>query len=281
MEILFENVQKVIKERPKNSHKGDYGRLLLIGGFYPYAGAIHLSAQAALAAGAGLVTVATERDAFSSLHALVPEAMALDIEDSERIEAMLAKQDLVLFGPGTEDSTRVRTILAYLLENLGPDQVLILDAGALRAFPFVKVDYACTLVFTPHQKEFEALTGLSLEQQTQDNNQQAVDRLGSSAYCILKKAGSELYQSGQVDFDKLTIGGPYQATAGMGDCLAGILAAFCAQFKKVTLRERLAAGLYLHSWVADQLAEERYVVQPSQISAKLPYYMKRIASSSN
>ena len=87
-----ENIlKKVIRKRPLDSHKGDYGRLLLIGGTYPYGGAIIMAALAAVNSGAGLVTVATDRENIAPLHSHLPEDMAFDLEEKERLTEQLAK----------------------------------------------------------------------------------------------------------------------------------------------------------------------------------------------
>ena len=91
-----ENIlKKVIRERPLDSHKGDYGRLLLIGGTYPYGGAIIMAALAAVNSGAGLVTVATDRENIAPLHSHLPEAMAFDLEEQDRLTE-LAESPLYL-----------------------------------------------------------------------------------------------------------------------------------------------------------------------------------------
>ena len=69
----------MIKPRLRESHKGSYGRVLLVGGLYPYGGAIIMAAVACVNSGAGLVTVATDRDNITALHAHLPEAMALTL----------------------------------------------------------------------------------------------------------------------------------------------------------------------------------------------------------
>lgn len=76
-------LKKVIIERPRSSHKGDYGRLLLIGGTYPYGGAIIMAALGAVRSGAGLVTVATDKENIPALHSHLPEAMALALMMSD------------------------------------------------------------------------------------------------------------------------------------------------------------------------------------------------------
>ena len=82
-------LQQVILSRQSDSYKGDYGRLLLIGGTYPYGGAIIMAALAAVHSGAGLVTVATDRENIPALHSQLPEAMAFAVTDQE----LLAEQN--------------------------------------------------------------------------------------------------------------------------------------------------------------------------------------------
>lgn len=91
---------------------------------------------------------------------------------------------------------------------------------------------------------------------------------------VLKKFQTEIYTADQIF--QLTIGGPYQATGGMGDTLAGMIAGFAGQFH-VSLEQAVLAAVYAHSAIADDLARERYVVVPTQISAEIPKLMHRYA----
>ena len=93
-------LKKVIQPRALNGHKGEYGRLLLIGGTYPFGGAIIMAAMAAIYSGAGLVTVATDKENIPSLHAQLPEAMAFDIRDEKLLKEQIQKADVLLIGPG-------------------------------------------------------------------------------------------------------------------------------------------------------------------------------------
>ena len=93
-------LKKVIIERPRSSHKGDYGRLLLMGGTYPYGGAIIMAAIAAVHSGAGLVTVATDQENIPALHSQLPEAMAFAVTDQELLTEQIAKAGVILLGPG-------------------------------------------------------------------------------------------------------------------------------------------------------------------------------------
>ena len=275
MKVIQESIlSDVVVKREPVSHKGHFGRVLLIGGFYPYGGAIIMAATGAVCSGAGLVTVATDAGNIVSLHAALPEAMALEVGDQERLVAEVAKSDVVLLGPGTAADDRTKGILSLLLGQMRPDQVLILDGGAIPAFAQLGRQTQARLVFTPHEKEFEDLTGLAIDQQTLEACQELVDRLPTGSLSLLKKHGTLVFESGSQEADQLDIGGPYQATGGMGDTLAGMATAFLSQFKQSGARDCLKAALYLHSMIARDLAQERYVVRPSEIARLIPIYMK-------
>ena len=85
MKVDDDLVRQVIRPRLRESHKGSYGRVLLVGGLYPYGGAIIMAAIACVNSGAGLVTVATDRENIIALHAHLPEAMAFGKEESEQL----------------------------------------------------------------------------------------------------------------------------------------------------------------------------------------------------
>ena len=274
-----ENILKrVIRVRPLDSHKGDYGRLLLIGGTYPYGGAIIMAALAAVNSGAGLVTVATDRENIAPLHSHLPEAMAFDLEEQDRLTEQLTKSDLVLIGPGLAENQLGLDILKKVFQTVAEQQILIMDGGAISLFskaalPFPKAQ----TVFTPHQKEWEGLSGLSLSDQTAAANQAAVNQLPLGSIVVQKKHGTTIYQSGQEQVFELTVGGPYQATGGMGDTLAGMIGAFAGQFKSSSLFERVAAATLLHSLIADDLSQEAYVVLPTAISRAISRWMKEMS----
>lgn len=274
-----ENILKrVIRERPLDSHKGDYGRLLLIGGTYPYGGAIIMAALATVNSGAGLVTVATDKDNIAPLHSHLPEAMAFDLEKQDRLTEQLIKSDVVLIGPGLAENQLGLNILQKVVQTMTEQQILIMDGGAISLFskgalPFPKAQ----TVFTPHQKEWEGLSGLSLSDQTAAANQAAVNQLPLGSIVVQKKHRTTIFQSGQEQAFELSVGGPYQATGGMGDTLAGMISAFAGQFKSSSLFERVAAATLLHSLIADELSQEAYVVLPTSISRAIPRWMKKMS----
>ena len=270
-------LKKVIIERPRSSHKGDYGRLLLIGGTYPYGGAIIMAALGAVRSGAGLVTVATDKENISALHSHLPEAMAFDIDDMQLLEQQLQKASVVLIGPGLVDDEHGEELLQTVFHYLSQEQTLILDGGALSIFANTGLKFPkAQLVLTPHQREWQVLSGLDLTSQGTEETGEALKSFPSGTILVQKGPATRIWQAGQPDCYQLSVGGPYQATGGMGDTLAGMIAGFAGQFPQVSLYERVTVATYLHSAIARELAEDNYVVLPTMISQHIPAFMKRI-----
>ena len=132
------------------------------------------------------------------------------------------------------------------------------------------------LILTPHQKEWERLSGLPISEQNEDNTQEALRRFPDQTVLVAKSHASKIYQGHQIGY--LNVGGPYQATGGMGDTLAGMIAAFVAQFP-ADLFASVAAATYLHSAIADELSKDAYVVLPSAISKAIPKWMKKLSEA--
>ena len=270
-------LEKVIVERSRNSHKGDYGRLLLIGGTYPYGGAIIMAALGAVRSGAGLVTVATDKENISALHSRLPEAMAFGLDDKELLEQQLEKANVVLVGPGLVDNERGEQLLQTVFDHLDQDQTLILDGGALSILARMGMKFPKVhLVLTPHQREWQVLSGLELTSQGAKETGEALVNFPSGTILVQKGPATRIWQAGQTDCYQLSVGGPYQATGGMGDTLAGMIAGFAGQFPQANLYERVTVATYLHSAIAQKLSEDNFVVLPTTISQHIPAFMKRI-----
>ena len=268
----------VIEPRPRVSHKGNFGKVLLIGGSYPYNGAIILSALASVHSGAGLVTVATEKDNIYALHSQLPEAMAFDLYDFSLLKQQIELADVLLIGPGLGESVLAGKILNLVLTGVQPHQSLVIDGSALNLLAQESSVHWRTqrLVLTPHQKEWERLSGLAISEQNEDNTQEALRRFPDQTVLVAKSHASKIYQGHQIGY--LNVGGPYQATGGMGDTLAGMIAAFVAQFP-ADLFASVAAATYLHSAIADELSKDAYVVLPSAISKAIPKWMKKLSEA--
>ena len=270
-------LKKVIIERPRSSHKGDYGRLLLIGGTYPYGGAIIMAALGAVRSGAGLVTVATEKENIPALHSHLPEAMAFAVTDQELLTEQIAKAGAILLGPGLKDNELGAHLVELVFERVQPHQVLILDGGAISLYTRLALPLTqAQLVFTPHQKEWEAMSGLAIEDQGEEATRQSLSQLPPASILVQKGPQTKIWQQGQADYYQLSVGGPYQATGGMGDTLAGMIAGFAGQFPQVGLYERVVVASHLHSAIAEDLSKNAYVVLPTAISREIPKWMREI-----
>lgn len=270
-------LEKVIIERSRSSHKGDYGRLLLLGGTYPYGGAIIMAALAAVKSGAGLVTVGTDRENIPALHSHLPEAMAFALQDQQLLKEQLEKAEVVLLGPGLGDNAFGEDLVKQVFAGLKQNQILIVDGGALTILARTSLSFPSSqLILTPHQKEWEKLSGITIEKQKEDTTASALTSFPKGTILVEKGPATRVWQAGQSDYYQLQVGGPYQATGGMGDTLAGMIAGFVGQFRQASLYERVAVATHLHSAIAQELSQENYVVLPTEISRYLPKIMKII-----
>ena len=273
-------LQQVILSSHSDSYKGDYGRLLLIGGTYPYGGAIIMAALAAVHSGAGLVTVATDRENIPALHSQLPEAMAFAVTDQELLAEQIAKAGVILLGPGLNANELGVHLVELVFERVQPHQVLILDGGAISLYTRLGLSLPpAQLVFTPHQKEWEAMSGLAIGDQGEEATRQSLSQLPPASILVQKGPQTKIWQQGQTDYYQLSVGGPYQATGGMGDTLAGMIAGFAGQFPQVGLYERVVVASHLHSGIADDLSTNAYVVLPTAISKEIPKWMREICLS--
>ena len=271
-------LEKVIIERSRTSHKGDYGRLLLLGGTYPYGGAIIMAALATVKSGAGLVTVGTDRENILALHSHLPEAMAFSLQDQELLKEQLEKAEVVLLGPGLREDAFGEELVKRVCDSLRKDQILIVDGGALGILAKGQLPFPSSqLILTPHQKEWERLSGIVLDHQNTETTARALSTFPQGTILVEKGPATRIWKAGQPEYYQLEVGGSYQATGGMGDTLAGMIAGFAGQFHQVSLYERVVVATYLHSAIAQELAQENYLVLPTEISKALPKTMKKIS----
>ena len=271
-------LEKVIIERSRTSHKGDYGRLLLLGGTYPYGGAVVMAALAAVKSGAGLVTVGTDRENIPALHSHLPEAMAFSLQDQHLLKEQLEKAEIILLGPGLRDDAFGEDLVKQIFAGLKKNQILIVDGGALTILARTRLSFPSSqLILTPHQKEWEKLSGITIEKQNEAITASALISFPQGTILVEKGPATRIWQAGQSDYYQLQVGGPYQATGGMGDTLAGMIAGFAGQFRQASLYERVIVATHLHSAIAQELSQEQYVVLPTEISNYLPEVMKNVS----
>ncbi|MFD1455628.1 NAD(P)H-hydrate dehydratase [Levilactobacillus lanxiensis] len=271
METLTDKIlTDTIRQRPADSYKGTYGRITLIGGNRNFGGAILMASAAAVYAGAGLVTTITDASNQGSLHARLPEAMFADITDFAQTQSLIKGTDVVVIGPGLGTDNQAQAVLANVFSAVTSEQTLVIDGSAIT---LVAQDHLSLpqahLIFTPHQMEWQRLSGIAITDQTATANRASVDQLHATV--VVKSHRTEIYTTDQTYVNPL--GTPAQATGGMGDTLAGMIGGFVAQFHPTD--PAVCAAVYSHSAIAEELAQTQYVVLPSQIAAALPTFMKQ------
>ncbi|HLR91647.1 MAG TPA: NAD(P)H-hydrate dehydratase [Atopostipes sp.] len=275
-QITLEDVSNWVPVREKDTYKNKMGHVLCVGGNENMGGAIILSASAALNAGAGLVTVASAPENMHALHARNPEAMFVNMYDVEAVKEILPNVDVIVLGPGMGTSKQSTEVFHHIIDGLNENQWLILDGDGITHYVNHKnsLDVPTDkVIFTPHPGEWKRLTDIAPPaEDLEENKQQAY---GLDAVIVLKKERTEIYIDDEVWQN--TAGNPSMATGGMGDTLTGILASFLGQFQNK--KQAILSAVYVHSAVADELAETHYVTLPTKIIQSLPKFINKITKN--
>lgn len=258
-----EFVEKNLPRRTNNSQKGDYGKVLIIGGRQGMTGAPVMAAEAALRMGAGLVTVGVCKSLNGILEEKLTEAMTyplpevdghLSKEAAPQIKKLIERADAVLFGMGAGTSEDVYELLKVVMENCTVP--LIIDADGLNILSKhteLMEKCSCSLIFTPHEVEMSRLLKTELSEITEN-------RIGVS-YKYAQDNGVTLILKGHhtivtaedgTQYINIT-GNPGLATGGSGDVLAGMVAALAARGLKADVAA--AVAVYLHGKSGDIAAE--------------------------
>lgn len=271
--------------RSPDSHKGDFGRLLLVGGSQGMAGAIALAGMAALRSGAGLVKLATPAACQAIVAGFEPCAMTIALPGDEHgriaawalpvIAEAAAEATVVACGPGLGRSDELVEVVCWLFQNLS--QPLVVDADGLNALaqrPEVLEKPGGPRILTPHPGEFCRLTGR--ERLPQEERQSAARELAAriGAVVVLKGHHTAITDGKQLAIN--TTGNPGMATAGTGDVLTGMITALVGQGLSPYDAARL--GVHVHGLSGDLAAQELGPVSlvASDLIAFLPQAWRQV-----
>ena len=262
--VSRDEMRALIEPRPADSHKGDYGRVLIVAGGPGHTGAAHLCAMSALRSGAGLVTIATPRSCAPILAAMGAEYMTLASDETpdgmaaeSAIDALLTfNADVMAIGPGLGRAESTRALVRGLVERSGVP--LVLDADALNAFAGDADRLAgrdgVDIVITPHVGEMARLTGLSADEIQAHRLDVARDFATTHRLHVVLKGHRTLVASPEGRISINLTGNPGMATGGTGDVLTGTLAAWLAQLLDADAAARLA--VHLHGLAGDLAAHD-------------------------
>lgn len=232
--------------RPPTSHKGDHGRLVIIGGDHGTAGAIRMTGEAALRCGAGLVRVLTRIENSAPIITARPELMVHELTP-QSLEESLEWADVVVIGPGLGQQAWGKQALQKVENFRKP---MLWDADALNLLA-INPDKRHNRILTPHPGEAARLLNCSVAEIESDrllSARRLVKRYGGVA--VLKGAGTVVASDEALGI--VDAGNAGMASGGMGDVLSGIIGALLGQ--KLPLYDAACAGCVAHGVAADKLA---------------------------
>lgn len=273
--ILDSRTLHNILHRPKDANKYDFGHVLIFGGSPGMVGAPLLAGEAALRIGAGLVTVASDERAASSLDRRVEEIMTLALSSYARPEKALEKLtsfvaarkvSAVVIGPGlqSEAAPLVRLFAKWL------KLPVVLDAGGLAAFqshlPELQevTKQNAKVVITPHGGEYTKLAGV-VAASTVDIQEQAAQFANNYRLTLVLKGPRTLVAHPDGATWQNDTGNPGMATAGTGDVLSGVIAGLLAQ--GIGPAQAAELGVHIHGLAGDRAARAK--TEPGMIASDL------------
>lgn len=241
-------VAHLLPRRRRTAHKGQQGSVLVIGGGLGMAGAARMTGEAALRAGAGLVTVATCPENVASITASRPELMCHGVEGASDLAAMIERADVLAIGPGLGQSDWGKALLEVALAS---DKPTVIDADALNLLAQAPCSNS-NWILTPHPGEAGRLLGITTAD-VQRNRLQSAREIAHKfdATVVLKGAGTLVVTGDSLPYicDQ---GNPGMASPGMGDVLTGVIAGIAAQTADLPGAAR--AGVLVHAMAGDMAA---------------------------
>ena len=270
------HVSNWIPPRPVCSHKGTYGRVFVLAGSTGMTGAAVLASQAALRAGAGLVTLGIPKSLNPIVETKLSEVMTTPLpETTEGSLALSAKPQILEFiertasvlaiGPGLSQHPETADLIKNLVREI--DRPAVIDADGLNALAEGGTDCPTSrfklnnplsselsqTVLTPHPGEMARLTGLSVRDIERDRIGVAQKFAQEHGVILILKGVPTVIAHGTGEVWLNSTGNPGMATGGMGDVLTGLIAGLMAQ--GVSIPEAAVLGVYLHGLAGDISAE--------------------------
>lgn len=276
-------VMSLVKPRPHNSHKGDFGRLVIIAGSDLYPGALQLAALSALRCGAGIVTVVTTERAAVCLSASIREATVFTMPSQDgfmdpngcesKLTELIKNASAVLIGCGLGQSENTCKILELTLSEAECPVILDADGINLASTCIECVRKAKALIMTPHPGELARLAGLIRADAVKNRCEVAENVRRITGGVLVSKSSATLILDGKSCMVSAR-GNSGLARGGSGDMLAGMIASFAAQGYKPS--EAAIIGVTVEGLACERACKktgERGVL-PSDIIASLPGLFK-------
>lgn len=270
-----------LAKRKADSHKGDYGKVFIIGGSVGMSGAAALAGKAALRSGAGLVRVAVPSSILPTVAAMEPCYTTIGLAEDDRgkisskaIDTVLEAirdNNVIAFGPGTGISDGVRSVLEVLIGQA--ELKLIIDAGGLNNLAKIynwhrtkKAD----IIITPHSGEMKRIWESVFRGAIPQDRIEVASSFAKeiNACVVLKGTGTVVANEDRYYIN--TTGNPGMATGGSGDVLTGVIAALWGQ--GLNALDAAVLGVYEHSKAGDLAADAR--TQASMIASDIIEFLR-------
>jgi len=269
----------LLAPRPRESNKGSYGHVLVVGGSLGKAGAAAMAGMSALRSGAGLSTVATARGVLATVAGFHPEIMTEPLEETSAgtiartaltkgsLDQIAHGKTVLAVGPGISRHPETSELVRAILEKYRIPTVL--DADGLNAFEGMADQLSGDgrpLVITPHPGEMARLTGRSIPEIQKDRIGTARGFAGGHKIIVVLKGHRTLVAQPDGTVWVNTTGNPGMATGGTGDILTGMVAGMMAQNPQ-HIPQAVIAAVYLHGVAGDVAREARG--EPSLVATDL------------
>jgi ADP-dependent NAD(P)H-hydrate dehydratase / NAD(P)H-hydrate epimerase len=277
---MFKSPKKRLQRDP-DSHKGQNGKVLVVGGSMEYHGAPIFSALGALNSGADLVYMAVPEVNFEVTRNFAPDFIIrkypgeyLNTRAAELILGLAQKVNVVVIGPGLGDRPEILRVVKNLVESL--DIPIILDAGAIQVLEMIdKFPLKNTIIITPHHYEFEKLIGKSFKvNDPAPHKTRLIRTLATDLKLnILLKGPIDIIASEKGEVEENDTGNAGMTVGGSGDVLTGVVASFMAQ--GLSPFDACASAAYSLGKAGDRLFKSKgYTFSSTDLAMELPYVIK-------
>lgn len=259
----LDGIKSVYPKRKNNSHKGDYGKILIVGGSVGMAGAVAMSAKAAVRCGAGLVTAAVPASVNNVIQEKIDEVMTIPLPEeggriaksaAERLARRANIEGAVLFGPGLGRSDGLVEFTKEFLPLLTVPTVIDADGiYALSKLPGLLQSCRAEIILTPHSAELGYLVGTTAEEVEKDRFSVSADYAAKNGVTLILKGHHTIITAPDGDTAVNPTGNSGMAGAGSGDVLAGMVVSLVA--RGMSPFDAAVSAVYLHGAAGDLAAE--------------------------
>jgi NAD(P)H-hydrate epimerase len=277
-------VRRILPKRRPDSHKGDNGRVLVVGGGSKYVGAPALAALSALRSGVDLATVASPEETAKLINTFSPDLITLKLPCQDLVPEALSpllpeldRCDALIVGPGLGGREETGEAVLSLLREVRskhPSLPVLLDADALEAVRGRKME-GMRVVLTPHAGEFKEVTGRGVPEELRGKAEVVSEEARRLGCVILLKGRIDVISSPEGEILLNRTGNPGMTVGGTGDVLSGVVGGLLAQ--GLGTFEAAWAGAYVNGVAGDLCLEERgYGFTASDLIEKLPHVFKAL-----